>query len=297
MKSQEQAHPSDFTLYGGVSGMRLGKPAHELSHGVVLRSTYAHIMAPYILAFTPAPKGKPHPGPWKAASGGIGFDIEMEIEIPKGDKPTNFTRLNTIWWIVALIRLHQPTGLRVPLVSNQSFSSILKASEEPIFWPIEMAPRQWTFDTIPNPTLEPATLDWLKTYWQSTAKLMDVPSLNAAFQAYDQAVWSYPIGSALLMVWSSIEAMFRPGGRDIARTLSICVASYLEPPGTRRDALFTKVRDLYQKRGLTVHSAASPDDRTAAETFAIGRRCFIRVFEHQVLPNADSLLLNWRAKN
>lgn len=294
--NRAEAHPSDYTLYGGVSGTRLPCPIYELTDGVVLRNTYAHVFAPYLLSLNRRTPETPFGEPWKPASGGLGFDIELEMEIPKGDRPTNFTRINTIWWIASLIRLHQAIGLRVPVVSSMSFSTIAEGGEQPILWPVEMSPRQWIFDRMPNVDIQVSTLDWLKTHWRSAAVLMDIPGFNAAFQAFDQAMWSHPIGSALMLIWASVEALIRPGDKDITRTLASCIAAYLEPPGTGRDRLFTTVRDLYRLRGFTAHAAEPPAEQTIQKTFAVVRRCFIRAFEQCVLPDAQSLTQKWKQK-
>jgi hypothetical protein len=157
-------HRSNVDLYGAVSGIRMDLPTFDLSEGVSLSSTYAHVMAPYLMAFKRPPPGEHHPAPWKPAGGGLGFDVTLEIFIPNGDQSTNFTRINTIWWIVALMRLLQPGGLRVPVFSTQSFSKIIGSNEEPTLWPMEMAPRQWIFDTDSDPILSPETLEWLKKH-------------------------------------------------------------------------------------------------------------------------------------
>ena len=295
-EKHNRPHPSDVPLYGGVSGAFLPAPSFELAEGIRLQSTYAHIMAPYILAFGRAAEGSPHPGPWKSASGGLGFDIEFEIVVPLGDRPTNFTRLNTIWWIAALIRLKQPCGLRVPVISTASFSVIAHEIEEPTFWPVEMTPRRLNYIGGQANVLEISTLNWLAGHWQHSSGLMDIPSFNAAFQAFDQASWSHDVGSALLMLWASIEALFRPGGRDIARTLSVSIACYLEGPGGSRDRLFTRVRDLYKLRGSTAHAAITPDLQASGAVFEIARQCFIKAFDQCILPDASALLIDWKSK-
>ena len=33
------------------------------------------------------------------------MDVEIEIALRQGTRPTGFDRLNTLWWIVALLRL------------------------------------------------------------------------------------------------------------------------------------------------------------------------------------------------
>ena len=122
-------------LFGGISGIALDVPSIEILPGAVLTSTYAHVMAPYLIAFARAAPGRPHPAPWKAASGGIGFDVEIQFELATACKPTGFSRLNTVWWLLALLRLHHAIGIRIPIVSDTPFSEIANASLEPRFGP------------------------------------------------------------------------------------------------------------------------------------------------------------------
>ena len=66
-----------FDLYAGVSGLELAEESFDLGDGVVLSRTYAHLMAPFVMAFKrPAEHDQPHPGPWKSLGGGFAFDID-----------------------------------------------------------------------------------------------------------------------------------------------------------------------------------------------------------------------------
>lgn len=92
-----RSHPERVDLYGGVAGLHSAVPEFRLAEGLVVRDTFAHVMAPYIMAFAkPKTPRAPHPGPWVAASGGLGFDITIEISLTKAARPTNFDRLNTL---------------------------------------------------------------------------------------------------------------------------------------------------------------------------------------------------------
>jgi hypothetical protein len=65
-------------IYAGLSGATLETDEFELGHGLKISKTFAHLMAPFLMAFAPAPPGKHHPGPLSAVSGGMGFDILAE---------------------------------------------------------------------------------------------------------------------------------------------------------------------------------------------------------------------------
>ena len=67
------------------------------------------------------------------------MDVEIEIALRQGTRPTGFDRLNTLWWIVALLRLSSGAPLKLPVVSDVSFSVIADGSIEPSLWPIGLA--------------------------------------------------------------------------------------------------------------------------------------------------------------
>ena len=54
--------PHHVALFGGVCGPPLSVTDFALCDGLAIRQTFAHVMAPYILAFAPPKKkGAPHP--------------------------------------------------------------------------------------------------------------------------------------------------------------------------------------------------------------------------------------------
>lgn len=67
---------TDLVLPSDTGDMKFGK-------GVMLRPTFAHMMASDTIAFNPpvAP-GKHHAGPWRATTQHAGFDIHTELFIP-----------------------------------------------------------------------------------------------------------------------------------------------------------------------------------------------------------------------
>src|SRR5437879_369040 len=109
-------------LFGGMAGVGIEPDEFVLGEGITLRQTYAHFMAPFLMAFSPAEKGKAHPAPWSAVQGGLEFDILIELHIPSTFAGSHFfDRLNTIWWIAALIRLRGATAAHVPVIADRHF--------------------------------------------------------------------------------------------------------------------------------------------------------------------------------
>ncbi|RPH75830.1 MAG: hypothetical protein EHM80_15645 [Nitrospiraceae bacterium] len=111
----------------------------DLGHGLVMQRTFAHFMAPFLMAFSPAEKGKAHPGPWSAVSDGLGFDIHIQLCVPSSFDQTNFfDRLNTVWWITALIRLRGASCAHVPVIADRSFDDIPSNWQDARMLPIEV---------------------------------------------------------------------------------------------------------------------------------------------------------------
>ena len=171
--------PENASLFGGVAGAVLSVDEFEICDGLVLRKTYAHVMSPYMLAFRrPERAGQHHPGPWNPARGGVWMDVEIEIAFQQGARPTGFDRLNTLWWILALLRLSSGAPLKLPIVSDVSFSVIAEGSIEPSLWPIETPPRQYR--TVPDPpqTIGNEHLLWMREAFSPGAELMNDPCVR-----------------------------------------------------------------------------------------------------------------------
>ena len=84
-------------LYAGLSHVTYSGRPFELGDGIVLRSTCAHLFATN-LTFGRATEGKSHPAPWRAARGEFGYDVEIELAVPTGQKlPRGLSGEDTSW--------------------------------------------------------------------------------------------------------------------------------------------------------------------------------------------------------
>ena len=167
VNSMERGGPARLNdgLFGAIAGATLDVGRFEVCPGLTLRPSYAHVMSPYILAFArPTPPQAFHPGPWKAARGGASIDVEVEASLEAGTRPTDFDRLNTLWWLVALLRLRTGARLRMPIVSDTSLSRTATSTGEPAIWPVETSPQQFATSAQPPRTIEGDSLAWLHTH-------------------------------------------------------------------------------------------------------------------------------------
>ena len=290
-----RVNPENVALYGGVAGAALGVDEFEVCNDLVLRKTYAHVMSPYILAFRrPGPTDRTHPGPWKPARGGLWLDVEIEIALQQGARPTGFDRVNTLWWLLALIRLASCAPLKMPVVSDASYEFIADSSVEPNFWPVETQPQQIRTVAAPPKTIEKEHLLWVREAFLPGAKLMNDPAFNRAFQTLDGAIWAHSAGSALLTIWAALETLIRPGRHQITNKLASSLAAYLERPGPKRDQLFGRVKSLYEARGGSAHASHSPESHQLLSSFEIARRSLVLCIDREALPKVADLQELWQ---
>ena len=192
------------------------------------------------------------------------MDVEIEIALRQGTRPTGFDRLNTMWWILALLRLSSGAPVKLPVVSDVSFSTIADGPIEPSLWPIE------------------------------TLELMDDPAFGRAFQTFDAAIWAHTAGSALVTIWAALETLIQPGKQQITKRLASSLAALLEPPGPKRNRLFGRAKSLYEARGGSAHASRSPEAQQLLSSFEIGRQSFMSCIDRRALPKAAELQEMWR---
>lgn len=290
-------HPEDLPLFGGLAGATLCVDEFKVCEGLVLRRTYAHVMSPYILAFKrPEPPDRWHPAPWKPARGGMSLDVEIEVTLDEGARPTGFDRINTLWWTLALLRLSTGAKLRMPVVSDTSFTSVRTSSVEPVLWPIEMLPRQFLTVTDPPEVIGEEHLVWMREAFGPGSELMNDEAFGRAFQAFDDVMWAHSAGSAIVMVWAALETLIQPGRDQITKRLASSLAALLEPPGAERERLFQRLTLLYEARGGSAHASRSPEAQQLMSSFDVARRSFIACIDNREVPNAAKLHEMWRLK-
>ena len=292
--------PNSSNLYAGISGVQFPVNRFDFGHGVILSKTFAHLMAPFLLAFAPAEPGKPHPAPWKPASGGLAFDIHAELHIPLdlAVLPQWFDRLNTVWWVTALMRLKASPLIFVPVISNESFSAVPSLDHEPRFWPIEVHLRRLMPEPSPARTTTLDALTWVRDHWIRAGVLMhDNDTFNVAFQAFDQTNWTSSPSLALVSLWGALERLFCPSQHEITFRISATIAAYLEGPGKTRVALYKQVRNLYKARSKVAHGSKVDDAKPLIETYALMKRVLVRIIGDDHIPTTDELESNIFSEN
>jgi hypothetical protein len=276
-------------LYGGFSGATFVPARYELGEGLVISQTYAHFMAPFLMAFAPVAPGKPHPAPWKAAKGGLAIDISGELFVPVAFHPENLDRLNTIWWIAALLRLKVTTALFVPVISTERFSSIPAIQQEPELWPIEIYTRRVNADPQLQPKIEFDHLEWLKAHWLPASRLLANETFSVAFRAVDSSIWNNDPDLALVSIWGALERLFSTSQQELRFRVSAHIAGFLESPGRARYLCFKRTQGLYDERSKAAHGGEADGTRALKETYDLARRALLLMVETRRIPTKGEL--------
>lgn len=278
-------------LYGGISGVKLAVESFAIGEGIELRQTYCHLFSANMTAFAPpGPEGY-HPAPWKAAKGGFGYDIEVEIRAPARTTLGNsFDARETIWWIAALLRLARYPYLSVPVISNQSFCDIPHSDEEPVLMPFETEGRIFGPPSDADHTLDANQLAWVAKSWLEGGHLLNRnPKFYSALKAFDSATVRGRASASMLALWGGLEQLFAPSVGELRFRVAALLASYLEEPGTSRFELYKRILKLYNERSIAAHTAKDVETGPLMETYVIMRNALVRMIDQKNVPTQTDL--------
>lgn len=283
-------NPNVDSLHAGVAGVELEVEEFKLGHGLVLKKTFAHFMAPFLMAFAPAEAGRPHPAPWSAISDGIGIDIHVELFVPSSfQQPQFFDRLNTVWWLTSLIRLRGAGGAHTPVIADRSLAEIPQNWKDAVILPVEVLPRRLFAKHTLN-LLSLRDLEWLKSTWLQGGRLMnESPTFNDAFQALDSAGALPNPGVALLAVWGALEHLFSPAKQELRFRVSANIAAFLEEPGPARLELHKEIIKLYDARSVVAHGIKPKSSDAWDDTYSLANRILLKMLASGNVPTKEAL--------
>jgi hypothetical protein len=283
----EQSHK----IYAGLSQVTYDGPPFDFGHDVTLATTYAHLFAVNMMAFAKPTKGELTPGPWRAARGGFGYDIEVELAVPSDrELPGGLSAEDTVWLIGALLRLTEYPHLMVPVISDLSFCVAPTSRQEPLLRPYEIEARILRSGGEEPSRISAKNLSWIKSVWERTAELMrkNAP-LNMALRAADACTIRSRPASALLTAWGALEELFAPSRAELRFRVSAHIAAYLEPVGSKRLELFKTVADLYNARSKAAHTAQDAELTALVHSFVILRNALVRMIDEGAVPTQADL--------
>ena len=278
-------------VFAGLAGVKLEPPEYALGSGIRLTQTYAHLMAPFMMAYTPADPGRPHPAPWTAASGGLTFDIHVQLEVSAATLTGLFLDPEFIaWWITALLRLRAGPTFTVPVIGQQSFEFAKVNHITAKYHPVETESRILLLDPDARRTLTEIDLAWVSKYFLGASKLFrDNSGFSLLFEATDQCMFAKHRGLALLWLWGGLEAVFSADKAEIKYRISSTISSFLEPAGIPRLNAQKAIAKLYDSRSATAHGREDKKTDSLQNTYAIARRAVVKMIEGNRVPTYTEL--------
>lgn len=277
-------------IFAGIAGASLEGEEVDLGHGITLNHTYAHLLAPLMMAFAaPEEAGKPHPAPWSAVGNGSGFDIQIQLYVPADlEIPQWFDRLNTVWWITALLRLKTGWPLQTPVISDRAFADIPDDWRSAVALPVETSPRYSPTQIPCERIVNRLHIQWLCDVWFEAGNLMNTePRFNEAFQAFDQASTIRLPSVALLMLWGALEHLFSPASHELKFRVSAYIAAFLEPYGPERQRLQRSIGKLYDARSRVAHGAGVDVGEAYDDTYQLLRRILEQMIMNRSIPSRE----------
>ena len=277
-------------LYAGLSELLMNEQSFDLGRGVTVRSAYAHMFANYMLAYTPAPEGKPSPGPWKAARGGMAHDITAEVSIPADGIPEIGSAHEIARAIVLVVRLGINPASCIAALSNRPFDANAQASDADAWVrPEEVESRRFHL-SADNSVVTNGSATWIADRWPVAAKLSR-ESAEFALAVDAITIGQYVHRSSLTMVaiWAALEALFSPSSSELKFRVSALIASFLESPGDSRRTRAKAVARLYDKRSAAAHGKPTHDDSDLLASFNLMAEVLRKILDQSRVPSKEEL--------
>lgn len=278
-------------VYAGLAGRLLEVESFDLGEGVTISQTFMHVMAPLMAAFAPAPRGGHHPAPWKPLKGGFGFDIRCELKIPTATAHRyNSDPNQTLWCIVALVRLRSGPGITMPALTTEPFAELKTTNDEIAIWPVEIEPRILEVQcSLPTQVTE-LDLAWVRNVWPATCRLVSNSSeFSLSLETFDQCVFLRHPSLALLSLWAALEALFSGGRDELRYRISAGIATFLERPGLGRLSLQKEIAKLYDSRSAAAHGRPENAREPLIKTYSLARRVVSKMIEDDHVPSRAEL--------
>ena len=233
-----------------------------------------------MVAFERPEPGKHHPASWRAATGGMAFDVDAELAIPTDFAAPQFEgKAAAAWCITALMRLKATSRINAPVISDRPFEE--GRDEEGRYWTVE-AEAQGTpllLDPDAGSEISAEALEWVRDLWELAGRIrQQSPRFKIARGAFDQSSFERNPALALVLLWSGLEALLAPSNAELRFRISANAAALVAEVG-ERPAEQSRVAKLYDVRSAIVHGSATERSQELIQTFDLLRRCIVRILE------------------
>jgi len=277
-------------IHAGLSGIELEGSEFDLGEGILLRRTYAHQFAPFMLAFAKPNLGQPHPGPWKAARGGFAFDITAELFIPSSLEKEYGSNVDLALLLVFLLRLGVNPAVTLPAFANASFNRLAEmADADVLLQPFEIEKRYFPLGVVGGRVVAPAII-WVKERWPIAHKLIKKHAeFELAVDALNRGQFVQQHALMLVSIWAALEALFSPSTSELSFRVSALISAYLEEPGAARLARQKSIAKLYTKRSAAAHGKPTHDQQNLLDSFNLLREVLTKMLDDGEVPSKEQL--------
>lgn len=277
-------------VHVGLTGLDIEKETIDLGEGISLKGTYAHLMAPFIVAFKPAEAGKPHPAPWKPARGGFTFDINAELMVPANIENKFNDKTEVVRIIIFLLRLGCNPAILAPVFSNYSFEIIPEMDDNStILIPFETNHRHFPLG-VSGSQLCPESIKWVKDNWGVTYRLVaESPEFSLAVEALNSGQFVQNTTLTMVSLWGALEALFSPANSELKFRVSSLIASYIEEPGVKRLEAQKSIAKLYDKRSSAAHGKPKHGGDDLLATFNLLGKVLCKIINEKEVPSKEKL--------
>lgn len=277
-------------IYAGLSGLELEDEFFEIGEGITLKKIYAHLMAPFMVAFKPAPPGEHHPTPWKAVAGGRSVDVNAELLIPSSIEEQYGSKIAVAKTLVFLLRLRVNPATSVPVFSNYSFSSLPEIPDgQAILFPYEVQSRHFPLGVVGG-KVDAEAIEWVSGHWQTVHRLTsESTNFSLAIEAYDRGQFVQNTDLTMISLWGALEALFSPALSEPGSRISSLIAAYVEAPGHECVKCQKEIVKLYEKRSVAARGETSHNLEELLDTFNLLRRVLVTMIEQKKVPSKDIL--------
>ncbi len=228
----------------------------------------------------------------KPVSGLQSYPITGELIITKNASDNvGQSQLALARWVLSLMRMWSAPSISAAVISKQSLSEMSATSAKEVqLFPFETQSRGIFFESKLGRSITVDRLYWIRDSWISSAKLANTrKEFRLAVEALDQAHFVHDHALGILLVWAALEGLFSPSRTELRFRVSALIASFLEPPGSRRRELQAEVIKLYDARSFAAHDRSSMDRRALGESMSLLRRIIIKMISGCHIPSKDEL--------
>ncbi len=277
-------------LYGCITGIIVPEPQVQLMEGITLTQGYFEVFSTPMLAFKEAGLGTHTPGPWVAVHGNFNsYRSRCELAVESLSALDGFSPSQAAWLVAAMLRLRAELPVRIAAVANMPLLSI---PGQPDAWALafESSARQTGIFRTQFTELTAEDLAWLSAALPVAADFYRDDRFMRAFTVFDESLWSGRVEVGTILIWTAIEILFDLSAQA-HKTKAICAAlsEYVAADAQDRDRAYTVIRELYEKRGRTVHSGRSIAEHDYAQSFALARAAFVNCIDRRQLPKRRAL--------